>query len=277
MGLSELGLSPCHEEQIKSVLDTRQGLILISGTTGSGKTTSLYALASGLKARDATVYTIEDPVEFRLPFAQQMDVNEKHGLTMYEGLRTILRMDPDVILIGEIRDPESAIAAARAALSGRLVLATIHGRDALAALEAFHYLSVPNYIIGSSTRMVIAQKLVRRLCTSCAESRVLTEEEKDLFKQHHVSPPESTLQAQGCTACNHYGYRGRTALFEILPIQRELATRIIQGDHRHKIESRLKPPEPEAIMVEALNKVKEGVTSFEEIFYLASRYSGLNV
>jgi general secretion pathway protein E len=272
LNFSSLGLSEHQEEKIKAILNTRQGLILLSGITGSGKTTTLYALASSLNVQDATVYAIEDPVEFRLPFAQQMDVNEKQGLTMYQGLRTILRMDPDVILIGEIRDSESAVTAARAALSGRLVMATIHGRDALGALEACHYLSVPNYVIGSATRLVIAQTLVRRLCTQCAKSRALTVEEQQLFERYEMSPPDTTLQASGCEACNYYGYRGRTALFEVVSVRKELATMISQSAHRPELESQLTTSHPEALMREALIKVKQGITSLEETFSITSHH-----
>jgi type II secretory ATPase GspE/PulE/Tfp pilus assembly ATPase PilB-like protein len=275
--LSSLGLSEDQEGKVKAALEARHGLILVSGTTGSGKTTTLYALASCLNSHDATVYSIEDPVEFRLPFAQQMDVNEAQGLTMYQGLRTILRMDPDVILIGEIRDPESAVAAARAALSGRLVLATIHGRDALAALEAFHYLSVPNYIIGSSTRLIIAQRLVRRLCKSCAEPRPPTEEERQLFEEHQFSPPDTVPQASGCEACNDYGYQGRTGLFEMVSVEKELALKISQGTHRRDLESYLTTCPSEALMREALIKVKQGVTSLQETFLIASQDPGTGV
>jgi len=270
--LPSLGLSKQHEDQIKAVLETRHGLILISGTTGSGKTTTLYALASGLNAQDAAVYSIEDPVEFRLPYAQQMEVNEGQGLTMYEGLRTILRVDPDVILIGEIRDPESAVAAARAALSGRLVIATIHGRDALAALEAFHYLSVPNYIIGNSTRLVIAQKLVRRLCSVCATDRPLTREETSLFEHYQMAPPDSVKQANGCDTCSLYGYQGRTGLFEVMSVDKQLSAAISRDAHRPELESQIDTNQPTAFMKEALKKVIEGVTSLEEIFYITTQH-----
>ena len=147
------------------------GLVLIAGPTGSGKTTTLYALTDLEDLRGQIAASIEDPIEFDLPLVRQLEVDEKRGITMMQGLRTLLRMDADVLMIGEIRDADSAIVAARAVLAGRLVLATIHARDAAAAVAAMRYLGVPAYVLASSLRMVVAQNLVRKLCEHCAETR----------------------------------------------------------------------------------------------------------
>ena len=178
-----------------------------------------------MDAASSAVYSIEDPVEFRLCYAQQIEVDERHGLTMYAGLRTILRMDPDMILVGEIRDRDSAIVAARAALSGRLVLATIHAQDAMGAIQALHYLGVPNYVIAGSLRLSIAQSLVRRLCRQCAKSRSPYEKEMLPFRDCGMAVPETVFQAAGCDKCHGHGYRGRMGVFETVVMEPDLATR----------------------------------------------------
>jgi general secretion pathway protein E len=142
--IANLGFNATDQEKVSAAVRGLNGMILVTGATGSGKTTTMYCLASLMDLRTTTTYSIEDPVEFRLPYVQQIEVDERHGLTMHEGLRTILRMDPDLILVGEIRDGDSAMVAARAALSGRLVLATIHAQDAAGAVDALHYLGVPS-------------------------------------------------------------------------------------------------------------------------------------
>jgi type II secretory ATPase GspE/PulE/Tfp pilus assembly ATPase PilB-like protein len=204
--ISRLGLTSKDEARVETLVHTASGLVLITGATGSGKTTTMYSLASLIHQGSRMAYTIEDPVEFRLPFAQQIEVDEAHGLSMYEGLRTILRMDPDLILVGEIRDRDSAIVAARAALSGRLVLATIHAQDAAGAVDAMHYLGVPYHIIGSSLQMVIAQNLIRKLCSSCVQKRSLYEEEEKAFRSLDLDVPDAVSEAMGCEVCNSYGY-----------------------------------------------------------------------
>ena len=190
---------------------------------------TMYSLASLMDMRTTTAYSIEDPVEFRLPYAQQIEVDERHGLTMHEGLRTILRMDPDLILIGEIRDRDSAIVASRAALSGRLVLATIHAHDAVGAIDALHYLGVPYHIIGTSLRLIIAQNLVRQLCGECAQTRELDETERELFARFGEKTPESLLHPGSCAECNWYGYKGRTGIFEVATIDDEVGRLISVG------------------------------------------------
>jgi len=211
-------------------------------------------------------YTIEDPVEFRLPFAQQIEVDETHGLTMYEGLRTILRMDPDLILVGEIRDRDSAIVASRAALSGRLVLATIHGQDAAGAVDALHYLGVPYYIIGSSVRLLVAQNLVRRLCPHCAQGREPYDEEQEIFERFGVEVPEMVNEAVGCDQCSSYGYSGRIGIFEIVRIDAEIRQLITSGTHQDILHDRLRQLGIGTIVRDGLAKVAQGVTTADELF-----------
>lgn len=264
--LSGLGFCTTDRERIASTIRSLSGLVLVTGPTGSGKTTTMYALASLMDLRTTTTYSIEDPVEFRLPYAQQIEVDEQHGLTMHEGLRTILRMDPDLILIGEIRDKDSAIVAARAALSGRLVLGTIHARDAAGAVDALHYLGVPYHIIGSSLRMVIAQNLLRQICGQCAQPRELDETEVETFARFGVGAPKELLHPGSCTECGWYGYKGRTGIFEVAPVDDELGALISSGAPHQELNESLRAKGVRSMVQDGLTKVASGVTSMEELF-----------
>ena len=289
--LSSLGFSPADQEKASSVVHSPNGLVLITGATGSGKTTTMYCLASLLDLRTTTTYSIEDPVEFKIPYIQQIEVDERHGLTMHEGLRTILRMDPDLILIGEIRDADSALVAARAALSGRLVLATIHAQDAAGAIDSLHYLGVPYHIIGSSLRLVIAQNLVRRLCPDCAQPREPAGQEKELFARHQMEPPENLWDCRlriddcglkeqsvtnpqsevqnpkscGCPECHSYGYKGRTGIFEVAAMEDEMTTLIRSGADHQQLLHCLRQQGTRSMTQDGLEKAAGGVTSIEEI------------
>ncbi len=266
-GMSQLGLTPVDQEKLEGIAAVPNGLVLVTGATGSGKTTTMYSLASLINHHHATMtYAIEDPVEFRLPFAQQIEVDEVHGLTMYEGLRTILRMDPDLILVGEIRDKDSAIVASRAALSGRLVLATIHGQDVSGAIDALHYLGVPYYIIGSSLRLLVAQNLVRQLCPHCAQAREPYEEEKEAFERFGVEIPETVNDAVGCDQCNSYGYNGRTGIFEVVKIDNEIRQLVTSGLHQDDLHEHLRQLEIGTLVRDGLGKVAQGLTTADELF-----------
>jgi type II secretory ATPase GspE/PulE/Tfp pilus assembly ATPase PilB-like protein len=273
--ISGLGFLPEDQERVCTAVRSLNGLILVTGATGSGKTTTMYSLASLLDLHAMTTFSIEDPVEFRLPYAQQIEVDEQHGLTMHEGLRTILRMDPDLILVGEIRDSDSAIVAARAALSGRLVLATIHAQDAAGAVDALHYLGVPHHIIGSSLRLIVAQNLVRRLCADCARPRDPAEEEKELFARFGAGAPESLLQAQGCPRCNSYGYKGRTGVFEAATIDDEVGTLISAGLHHRELSECLRSRAVHPMIRDGLKKAVSGVTSIDEVLRVCGAPAGV--
>ncbi len=264
--LSGLGFSTADRDRIASTIRSLSGLILVTGATGSGKTTTMYGLASLMDLRTTTTYSIEDPVEFKLPYAQQIEVDERHGLNMHEGLRTILRMDPDLILIGEIRDKDSAIVASRAALSGRLVLATIHARDAAGAVDALHYLGVPYHIIGSSLRLVIAQNLLRQICGECAQPRELDETETDVFSRFGMSAPKQLLHPGSCAECGWYGYKGRTGIFEVAPIDDEVGALISSGTRHHDLSEKLRSKGIRSMAQDGLAKVTAGITTMEELF-----------
>jgi type II secretory ATPase GspE/PulE/Tfp pilus assembly ATPase PilB-like protein len=210
--------------------------------------------------------SIEDPIEFELPYLRQLEVDENHGVSMYQGLRSLLRMDPDVILVGEIRDEESAITAAQAALGGRLVMATIHAKDTSRAVEAMHYLSVPYHVIGSSLRLIIAQDLVRRICPECAKPRPIRDHEKELFKRMDVDAPAELLQPVGCTHCHSYGYHGRIGIFETAVVDEKTAEIITSGPTYQQILESLSQRGMHSALVDGLGKVAQGVTSMDEIW-----------
>ncbi len=262
--IRRLGLAERDLEAIESAMRNPHGLVLAAGLTGSGKTTTLYALACLGEREQRIVVSIEDPVEFDLPRVRQLEVNESQGLTMEAGLRALLRMDPDILIIGEVRDRDSATIAAQAAMAGRLVLATVHGRDAAAAVESLHYLTVPNYVIGGALRLVIGQSLVRRVCEQCASTRPPAEYERALFKRARVPVPDAVREAAGCTDCNGYGYRGRIGVFEVVPIDDELGHWIARGQPQHAIRERFAAVSHGTIAADALRKAAAGLTSVRE-------------
>ena len=264
--ISSLGFSEDDLEDISSTINSMSGLILISGVTGSGKTTTMYSFASLADLRNKMAFSIEDPIEFNLPYAQQLEVDERHGLTMYQGLQTILRMDPDLVMVGEIRDRDSAIVATRAALSGRLVLATIHAKDAAGTIDALHYLGVPYYIMGGSVKLIVAQSLMRRLCKSCAEGRSPSKEEKDLFNEANLKAPKKIFDAKGCKECNFYGYQGLMAIFEVAKIDPDTAHLITDGVHQQQLREHFRKMNVNPMLVDGLKKVAEGTTSIDELY-----------
>ena len=269
--LTHLGLSPEGHAAVERVMDNPRGLITIVGPTGSGKTTTLYALAQMADARRQVIASIEDPVEFDIPFVRQIEVDPNHGVTMERGLRSILRSDPDVILVGEISDRPSAAIAGYAALAGRLVVLTIHGREPAAAVESMHYLSVPYYIVGAVLRLIVSQNLVRCLCPDCAGARPLQPHERVFFKRAGVTAPDIVHEPIGCPACHGYGYRGRTGVFEIVPVDDELGAWIGSGKHHlNAIRTRLTEVATRSLTSNAMSKVAEGVTSLSEVLPLLS-------
>ena len=265
LALDDLGLPDREVDRIGAALHSRRGLVLTTGMTGSGKTTTLYALAGADALAGGVTVAIEDPVEFDLPGVRQLEVDEQRGLTMEVGLRTLLRMDADTIMVGEVRDRASAALTGRAALSGRLALATLHARDAAAAVDAMHYLSVPFYVLGAALRLVVAQRLVRMVCPHCHDTRELGDAERKLFDRYDVEPPDAVCVAQGCTQCNGYGYRGRTGVFEVAAIDQSFGAWLSDGRHQDEIRRRLLESGMRPMQHDALAKVASGRTTLHEV------------
>jgi len=226
--LDALGLDPDQSEALRRATRASQGLILITGPTGSGKTNTLYASINDVVGDDRNVVTLEDPVEVELPGTTQVQIDDKLGMTFVRGLRAVLRQDPDVVLVGEIRDRETAELAIRAALTGHLVLSTLHTLDASSALTRLLDMGVPSYLVSSSLSLVIAQRLLRTPCSDCvATERVTPEIAAQLGIVH--SPEHSAPRPVGCPRCGNTGYRGRTGIFETLAINAQVRTALLNG------------------------------------------------
>lgn len=262
--LEHLGMGVDQALEVRETLESPHGLAVVAGQTGSGKTTTMYALTQTQDLWQRIAASIEDPVEFDVDYVRQIEVDHRVGHTMEDGLRTLLRMDPDILLIGEARDRTSAVTAARAGLAGRLVLTTVHARDAAAAVEALHYMGVPYYILGGALRVVVAQDLVRRICPHCAESRSPAEHERRIFREQWMDPPEKVMEPVGCDAC-HLGYRGRCGLFEIATIDEGTARWLAAGRRQQEIRDRFTENGMRPILSDALHKAAAGITSMQEV------------
>jgi len=264
--IEELGFSPQTTEQIRRILRLNQGLILVTGPTGSGKTTTLYGFLSHLNSNEKNIITIEDPVEYQLEGINQVQVNPKVNLTFATGLRSMLRQDPDVIMVGEIRDKETAEIAVRSALTGHLVLSTLHTNHTVATIARLMDMGIEPYLISSTVSAVISQRLVRKVCPDCRQAVPLTDPVVIRFiKSLNMAVPEQVYQGTGCPLCNDTGYHGRAAVEEVLLMNKKLRQAV---DH-HAGEDELKQIAVEAGMVtlqeNAVNKLIAGITSVEEI------------
>lgn len=227
VAIDDLGFSNKQKKLLKEIMDSPHGMLLASGPTGSGKTTTLYSLLNGINPVTQNIVTIEDPVEFQMEQVNQTQVNEKTGLNFAMGLRAVLRQDPNVIMVGEIRDEETAAIATRAAITGHLVLSTIHTNNAIASITRLMDMEIPLYLLSSAIRGVISQKLIKRLCPNCKREGLALEEEKILLgiMDHELK----LYYPVGCSFCHGTGYRGRMAVQEVLKITRNIREAIGKG------------------------------------------------
>lgn len=222
----DLGLSFENEQRVRGMLNQANGLLLVTGPTGCGKTTTLYSLMKEKNTEALNIITIEDPVEFHLEGINQIPVNERIGLGFSEGLRAVLRQDPNVIMVGEIRDEETAATAVRAAITGHLVLSTLHTNDALSTVTRLLDMGAADYLLSTALRGVIAQRLLRKLCPHCREAYKITETERGLFA---FEKEQVLYRAAGCEKCRHTGYLGRKGIFEVLCLNQNLREAIHSG------------------------------------------------
>jgi MSHA biogenesis protein MshE len=221
--IPELGLAKPDETSIRSMLLAPHGMIIVTGPTGSGKTTTLFSLLNELNTAATKIITIEDPIEYHLPRLNQVLVNSQIGLSFASVLRSALRQDPDVLMVGEIRDSETLSIALRAAITGHLVLATLHTNDALSSVIRMLDLGAENFLIASALRLVLAQRLVRQLCANCSIEYAPNAIEQLWLDKMQVKGPYPFKIGKGCQFCNHTGFQGRFALFEVLPFNDELS------------------------------------------------------
>ncbi len=262
--LEDLGMPAGVRHQFEELIRRPNGIILVTGPTGSGKTTTLYAALNSINSEDVNIITVEDPVEYHLENVAQANVDEKYGITFAEALRSMLRQDPNVILVGEIRDGETAQLAVRAALTGHLVFSTLHTRNAVGAITRLLDQGAEPFLISSTLLAVLAQRLVRVLCPECRRSYCPSD---DTLKELGQKREDGMVfyEARGCSACDNKGYRGRTALYELLVPTQQIHQMIMNKASAEEIKKALAETGTRTLMDEGIEKVKEGVTTVEEV------------
>ncbi len=264
LGIDALGFEADQKRQYLQALNRTQGLILVTGPTGSGKSISLYTGLDILNSPARNISTVEDPVEINLEGINQVAVNEKLGLGFAAALRAFLRQDPDVIMVGEIRDLETAEIAIQAAQTGHLVLTTLHTNNAAEALTRLNNMGIPAYNLATSLNLIIAQRLARRLCKHCKESVEIPEK---LLIEEGFTPIHrqnlSLFRARGCEHCNN-GYKGRVGIYELVPVSAELSSLIMSGGNSLQLAEQLNSEGIRSLRQSALLKVARGVISLEE-------------
>ena len=265
INLGDLGFTDKELMAYKETIKNSNGIVLISGPTGSGKTTTLYATLKLLNDDRTNILTIEDPIEYTLEGVNQVQLKENIGLDFASALRTFLRQDPDIIMVGEIRDVKTANMAIRAALTGHLVLSTIHTNSAWSTISRLIDMGIPSFLIASTLNVSVAQRLVRKLCGDCKQETPIS---KDIFPEHFKIPENLTkhYKAVGCHSCYHTGYQGRKAIYEIIPVTKSLVTHIKQNDL--EIEGYLKQHQITTLKGNAIELVRQGVTSVNEVYPL---------
>jgi type II secretory ATPase GspE/PulE/Tfp pilus assembly ATPase PilB-like protein/ActR/RegA family two-component response regulator len=262
LSLDSLGLNPDETAGIKGLLDNRDGVILVTGPTGSGKTTTLYSALRHVQSEGVNIVTVEDPVEYRIQGIVQVQVNEKAGLTFASALRSILRQDPDVVLVGEIRDKETAQIAVQASLTGHLVLSTLHTNDAPNAVTRLVDIGIEGFKIASALRGVVGQRLMRRLCPTCKEVWV----ESIPPKLHRWIPPDTPLyRAVGCPECAMTGYRGRFSIVEVLAVTPEVERRIGANETAYRIADAARAGGMKSLWDSGLSHVLRGESTIDEL------------
>jgi general secretion pathway protein E len=270
LDLSLLGMPNSTLITMRAMIAQPHGILLVTGPTGSGKTTSLYAMLTALNEVSRNILTIEDPIEYDLPGIGQTQVNNKVQMTFSKGLRAILRQDPDVVMIGEIRDLETAEIAIQASLTGHLVLSTLHTNSALGALTRLRDMGVESFLLSSSIVGLIAQRLVRKLCPHCKTAHTLRDDERVLMGL--VATTEVTVyEPQGCALCNQLGYRGRTGIYELICLDETLRGMIHRNENFQLIDAYLRPSTP-SIREDGFKRVLMGDTSLAEILRVTSHH-----
>ena len=269
---SQFGMLDEDYQKLLLMLRSPHGIIYLTGPTGSGKTTTLYLILEELAKRNVNISTIEDPVEKNLPRVNQMQVNPLAGLTFETGLRALLRQDPDIIMVGETRDSETAAISVRAALTGHLVFSTLHTNDAASSAIRLKDMGLEPYLIANSMVGVVAQRLMRKVCTDCSKLEEITPEEEKLLgiSLSYTEKPRMIRKACGCPACNHTGYRGRVAVHEILMIDREVRRLITEGAPVEEIkEYAVRNQGMRTLKQAALHYLENGITTVEEVMKVA--------
>ncbi|MGU0040780.1 type II secretion system ATPase GspE [Citrobacter freundii complex sp. 2025EL-00176] len=263
LSIDKLDMSRDDAQALKQLITLPHGIILVTGPTGSGKSTTLYAILSALNHPERNILTVEDPIEYELEGVGQTQVNSRVDMSFARGLRAILRQDPDVVMVGEIRDAETAQIAVQASLTGHLVLSTLHTNSASGAITRLRDMGIESFLLSSSLVGVIAQRLVRCLCNECKSTRLITPQEQQLLDTHDISAPQM-WQANGCPACRQSGYQGRLAIHEILTVGPEIRA-AIHGEFNEQRLELLQGQRHRNLLANGLRVAVEGLTSLEEI------------
>jgi len=266
-GLDELGFPEDAFSKIKVVLNKPNGMILVTGPTGCGKTTTLYACLSYLNDSKVNIVSLEDPIEYQLEGVNQIQVNPKIDLTFANGLRSILRQDPDVIMVGEIRDLDTAQISVRAALTGHLIFSTLHTNDALSSVNRLFDLGIEPYLVANTLRAVIAQRLIRIICNNCKKEYLPDERllEASGFKREELNKDTRFFKGSGCSECNNAGYKGRTAIFEFLVVDDDMSSLIAASAARSELAKQARILGMKSLKESGIDKVKNGITTLEEV------------
>ncbi|MFZ7120648.1 MAG: GspE/PulE family protein [Eubacteriaceae bacterium] len=263
LNIDQLGFTNYEMELVKEFITAPHGIILVTGPTGSGKTTTLYTILRELNRVSENIITVEDPVELKLDGINQVQVNAKSGLTFVSGLRSILRQDPDIIMIGEIRDKETAEIAIRSSITGHLVLSTIHTNDAVSTVTRLIDMGIPPYLVSSAIYGIISQRLIRTLCSRCKERYLANDNEKKLL-QVDINEELYLYRAKGCTSCSNTGYKGRVGIHEVLKLNKDFRESIIRGDSYNVLNEIAMKNNMVTLIDNAMELIKSGLTTIEE-------------
>ncbi len=261
--LKRVGMSDSDFELFRAEIERPHGMLLLTGPTGSGKTTTLYAALRGIETRKRNVLTIEDPVEYGIPGVSQAEVDSDHGVSFASALRSVLRHDPDVILVGEIRDLETADTAIKASLTGHLLLSTLHTNSAVSAVTRLHDMGIPRFLIAATARLYVAQRLVRRLCAYCRRAETISAAQAKCFGEPELEG-RMVASPQGCGFCRGTGYAGRIGLFELFRPDAEITSRIAAGASEDELRHMASERGQRTLRDDALDKVLASVTSISE-------------
>lgn len=263
-GLEHLGFSESNYHKVLKMIGMPNGIILITGATGSGKSTTVYSVLQRLNREETNIITVEDPIEMNIEGINQVQVNSEIGLDFATALRSILRQDPNIIMIGEIRDTETAKIAVRASITGHLVLSTLHTNDSLTTIERLVDMGVEKYLLASSLNGIVSQKLARKLCPKCRKLRPTNDYEKDLFKTVLGKDIQEIYTTEGCEECGS-GYSGRIAIHEVLLISQEIKDAISGNMARDDLRELVYKSDVTTLLQDGLEKVVEGLTTLEEL------------
>ncbi|MBK9161779.1 MAG: Flp pilus assembly complex ATPase component TadA [Nitrosomonadales bacterium] len=273
IGLDKLGMPPDMLKRFREIIRRSNGMVLVTGPTGSGKTTTLYSALAEINTIDQKIITVEDPVEYRLSGINQVQINEKIDLTFARVLRSALRQDPDVILVGEMRDAETAQIGLRAAMTGHLVFSTLHTRDAAGTLFRLVDMGTPRYMVASSVQAVVAQRLLRRVCESCSEKHIPSAQETEWLKAENVTPEQcgGLLHGRGCSHCNGTGYHGRMGVYEMVEMDRDMTEAAAHESATHFMQVAREHMRGKTIMDHALQEMMLGHTTVAEVMRISNQ------